>query len=81
MARDDRIEVIKLTREPTGLGLKEAKNAVEAAATGAPASVHKSSRHLAPGEVPRSRINWVAIASVLGFALVVLLLAPRLLRT
>jgi ribosomal protein L7/L12 len=81
MARGDKIEAIKLTREATGLGLKEAKDAVEAAATGAPASVHKSSNHLAPGEVPRSRINWVAIASLLGFALVLVLLAPRLLGT
>lgn len=79
MARGDKVQAIKLAREATGLGLKEAKEAVEAAATGAPASVHRSARNVAPGEVLRSRINWVAIATFFGLALVALLFAPKLL--
>jgi ribosomal protein L7/L12 len=80
MARGDKIEAIKLARETTGLGLKEAKEAVEAAASSAPAAVHRSSRSLSPGEVPRGRINWLGVATFFALGVVVLLLAARLLR-
>ncbi len=75
IASGSKIEAIKLTREATGLGLKEAKEAVEAAATGAPVSAQQSPHRLGPGEVPRSRINWLAVVTFLGSTLVVLLFA------
>ncbi|MDP3701140.1 MAG: ribosomal protein L7/L12 [Hylemonella sp.] len=79
MASGQKIEAIKLVREATGLGLKEAKDAVEAAASGAATSVHGATCHLAPGEVPRSRLSGLGIALLVGLVLVVLLLAGPLL--
>lgn len=53
LAQGEKIEAIKLLREATGLGLKEAKSAVDAAeAAAATPSPHRGA--LAPGEVPRS---------------------------
>ena len=77
MARGDKIQAIKLAREKTGLGLKEAKEAVEAAVLGAPSSAQGSSRTLAPGEVPRSRINWLGIATFFGLAFAAMLLVAN----
>lgn len=61
MKQGNKIEAIRLMRQQGGLGLKEAKEAVEAFeranATGA------SGR--APGEVPRPRIGWWLIAVLL----------------
>lgn len=60
-----KIEAIKLTREHTGLGLKEAKDLVEAHERTMPATADSLSPlpGLSPGEVPRSsgRIWWVLI--------------------
>jgi ribosomal protein L7/L12 len=75
IASGDKIEAIKLAREATGLGLTEAKKAVEAATAGAPASVHQSIQRVGAGEVPRTRMNWLAMTIFVGFTLVVLLLA------
>ncbi|MEP7302618.1 MAG: ribosomal protein L7/L12 [Caldimonas sp.] len=69
LQRGDRIEAIRLLREAAGLGLKEAKEAVESfqdAARGA-------ASERAPGEVPRSRAGlWLAIAlgaaALLGYS-------------
>lgn len=56
--RGNKVEAIKLMREATGLGLKEAKDAVEAAW---PAALDKSGA-LGPGETPRSNGTWWLIA-------------------
>ena len=53
LQRGEKIEAIKLLREATGLGLKEAKDAVESALS-PPSRADKVRR--APGEVPRSNI-------------------------
>jgi ribosomal protein L7/L12 len=79
MARGDKIEAIKLARGATGLGLKEAKALIDAAAPGASAAVRGSAHHLAPGEVPRGRINWLAIATMFGLVLAALLLVSKML--
>lgn len=56
-----KIEAIRLLREQTGLGLKEAKEAVEAS---------QIERQLAPGEVPggASRLAWFVVVALLAFA-------------
>lgn len=63
----NKIEAIKLLRGHTGLGLKEAKDAIEALAAGARRSAGGS-----PGEVPRAgnAVGWIvllAIACIAGF--------------
>ena len=50
LRRGDKIGAIKLLREQTGIGLKEAKDAVEAAGIEAPAK--------SPGEVRGSGAPW-----------------------
>jgi hypothetical protein len=67
LRRGNKIEAIKRLREQTGLGLKEAKDAVEASGV-MPAA--KSST-LAPGEVPRSTARVWLIIAVIAAALVV----------
>ncbi len=81
LKRGDKIEAIKLMREASGLGLKEAKAAVEALPGEAvdPATFRKSG--LAPGEVPRGSVNWARIITFFGVFIVVALVAYRLLRT
>lgn len=65
-----KIEAIRLLREHTGLGLKEAKEAIEAhAQTMLPTVDGLSPRNgLSPGEVPRSSGLgwWLLIAMVIG---------------
>ena len=63
LARGDKIEAIKLLRAETGVGLKEAKDWVDAQG-----SVSQFPTGLAPGEVPRNEGRW-------GWILVVVLLA------
>jgi ribosomal protein L7/L12 len=81
LKRGDKIEAIKLMREASGLGLKEAKAAVEALTGEAvdPAAFRKSG--LAPGEVPRGALNWARIITLFGIVIVMALVAYRLLRT
>jgi ribosomal protein L7/L12 len=73
MDRGQKIEAIRLLREQTGLGLKQANDAVGAYADAAPASVPvvppatATATALAPGEVPPSGSAarlwvWVALA-------------------
>jgi ribosomal protein L7/L12 len=63
MRRGQKIEAIKLLREQTGLGLKEAKEAVEGYQGKADAAAGQRS----PGEVPRSgRFAWVAALVVIA---------------
>jgi len=63
MRRGQKIEAIKLLREQTGLGLKEAKEAVESYQGEADAAAGQRS----PGEVPRSgRFAWVAALLVIA---------------
>ncbi len=50
LRRGNKIEAIKLLREQAGLGLKEAKDAVEASGY----TTDMTMRKLSPGEVPRS---------------------------
>jgi ribosomal protein L7/L12 len=60
LLRGSKMEAIKLLREHTGVGLKEAKDAVDArAAFGKPSK-------LSPGEVPRSHnpAAWIAVAAI-----------------
>ncbi len=60
LQRGEKIQAVRLMREITGVGLKEAKDAVEA-------SPHAAARGgLSPGEVPRTgRLVWGVIAAVL----------------
>jgi hypothetical protein len=55
LQRGNKIEAIRLLREHSGLGLKEAKQAVDAADTGLRAPVGA----LSPGEVPRASPLWL----------------------
>ena len=70
LARGDKIQAIKLARAETGVGLKEAKDWVEAHG-GTP----RMPTGLSPGEVPRREglVRWivaiVAIAAVAWFVL------------
>ncbi len=62
LQRGEKLEAIRLMREITGVGLKEAKDAVDA-------SPHAAARGgLSPGEVPRAgRLVWILIiAAVIG---------------
>jgi hypothetical protein len=69
MAKGQKIEAIRLLRAHTGLGLKEAKDAVEAHAGAAPAATHNPASTLAPGQVPTSDSSlWIWIVAALGVA-------------
>ena len=74
LRRGHKIEAIRLVREHTGLGLKEAKDAVEAYAQSMVPTVEGLSPRdgLSPGEVPRtsSAAWWLVIIAVIGSALV-----------
>ncbi|MBT9503232.1 MAG: ribosomal protein L7/L12 [Burkholderiaceae bacterium] len=61
LQRGNKIEAIKLMRQLTGLGLKEAKDAVEASPE------HAQLGQGSPGEVGRSgSIGWVLLALVVA---------------
>ena len=66
LQRGNKIEAIKRLREQTGLGLKEAKDAVEMAAT-----LHPQPDDLSPGQVRSSGggIWWAAVVLGLAFLL------------
>lgn len=66
LQRGDKIEAIRLLREQTGFGLKEAKDAVD----DSEAAPYSGSSDLAPGEVPRSgkSYSWVVILIVIAVA-------------
>ena len=72
LQRGNKIEAIKLLREKTKLGLKEAKDIIEASS-----KVSNARRDaLSPGEVPRAgaSVGWIvalAIAGVLAYLVVV----------
>jgi len=72
LARGETIEAIKLTRQATGLGLKEAKElverAIESGSTGAATHPAFQRPGLAPGEVPRSTVSVSAIVAVIAIA-------------
>lgn len=80
--RGQLIEAIKLTREATGLGLREAKNLVDRAletASTHPGAAGAAPRGpgLAPGEVARGGLSGSAVAivaAVVGAVLVYLVL-------
>ena len=60
LQRGEKIQAIRLMREITGVGLKEAKDAVDAS----PYAATRSG--LSPGEVPRTgRAIWAVIAAML----------------
>ncbi|MBI3148645.1 MAG: ribosomal protein L7/L12 [Betaproteobacteria bacterium] len=76
LARGNKIEAIRLLRATTGLGLKDAKDRIDAAEAGgqrAASSVPANpTPGLSPGEVPRTRVGrWafllVFAALVLGY--------------
>lgn len=74
MARGNKIEAIKLVREHTGLGLKEAKELVEAHEETRPRPGRKAAAPGAPGEVPRSSgagglAIGVVVLAALGYGL------------
>jgi ribosomal protein L7/L12 len=74
LQRGDKIEAIKLLRERTGLGLKEAKDWIEAS----PQRHLNALRTLSPGEVPRSgNTMWWLIALVIAGAAAYSLLSGR----
>ena len=65
LKRGNKIEAIKLLRAQTGVGLKEAKDAVDAGGlTAGIAGPAKS-----PGEVTRVKIPWVIIVVVVALLL------------
>jgi hypothetical protein len=68
MQAGSKIEAIKLVRERTGLGLREAKNIVDSAAE---VDIATNRKGLAPGEVPRTgiKIAWLLVAAVGAAAL------------
>ena len=71
LQRGDKLEAIKLMREITGIGLKEAKDTVESSPHAAGAS---AGARLSPGEVPRTGpLGWAVIVAV-AFALAAWLL-------
>jgi hypothetical protein len=60
LRRGNKVEAIKLLRAQTGLGLKEAKDAVDASGIQGPAK--------SPGEVSaRGKIPWLILLAVLAF--------------
>lgn len=67
LQRGQKIEAIRLHRGQTGLGLKQAKDAIDAHEDGRPARP----TGLAPGEVPRAGqrrgLPWIIAAVVLGY--------------
>ena len=71
LARGDKIGAIKLVRAETGLGLKEAKEWVEARAP----ATHLPTG-LSPGEVPRGEgaLLWIVVAIALAGAAIAFLL-------
>lgn len=74
LQRGNKIEAIKLMRQATGLGLKEAKDAVEASPEHAQLG---QSGQRSPGEVARSgSIGWVLLALVIA-GLVAYLMSGR----
>ena len=61
LRRGDKIDAIKLLRSETGLGLKEAKDAIERS----PHDLHSIASMRSPGEVPRSSgAAWWLVAAV-----------------
>ena len=69
LQRGNKVEAIALLRAQTGLGLAEAKYAIEASAAGMPAA---STRSAVPGTVPQERSGfwWLALLAaiaVLGY--------------
>jgi len=65
LADGNKIEAIKLAREASGIGLKEAKELVDAAEAGLSRNGSaNATRGLAPGEVSRSSslISWILMA-------------------
>jgi ribosomal protein L7/L12 len=67
----NKIEAIKLLREARSLGLKEAKDIVDAAERAVRSNPRGEAESLAPGQVPRSRFTPVLVATIavlLGFA-------------
>jgi hypothetical protein len=66
LRRGNKLEAIKLLREQTGMGLKEAKDAVEAVYRPAEAAYARN----ASGEVPASRSPfWIIVAIVIAVLL------------
>ena len=67
----NKIEAIKLLREQTGMGLKEAKDAIDAA----PRAPHRMRGGGSPGEVPRGgKFAGVLLAAAIGALLLYFLL-------
>ena len=64
LARGNKIEAVRLYREQAGVGLKEAKDAVDALER----TVRLSSSSLAPGEVPPSSNRWLWLIAALAAA-------------
>jgi hypothetical protein len=73
LERGQVIEAIKLLRQAKGLGLKEAKEAVDAVKAGAPmaSAADYSSDGLAPGEQRQHTGLWVALIVALLLGLLV----------
>ena len=68
MAHGNKIEAIKLVREHTGLGLKEAKDLVEAHEGAGPGTGRGLAAPGAPGEVPRASGTGGLVIGVLVLA-------------
>lgn len=71
LSRGNAINAIKLLRQSSGLGLKEAKDAIDAHPHGHPSSApagNARGRQIAPGEISRKSgaIWWVVAAIVMA---------------
>lgn len=74
LARGNKIEAIRLLREATGLGLKDAKDRIDAAAEGAQRNASgqpgRAGQGLSPGEQPRQgAATWVVLLVVVALVL------------
>lgn len=74
LQRGDKIEAIKLMRQATGLGLKEAKDLVDAAQSQLGGG---RGSNLAPGELPRSGAIWWIVGLVAAGLLAYFVLGGR----
>ena len=81
LARGHKIEAIRIYRQETNCGLKEAKEAVEAGEAGTPAPQGRDWRsEVVRGSAKRSGPNWLTMVLaliVVGIILAALLLALR----
>jgi len=65
LARGNKLQAIKVLRKASGLGLKEAKELVEAAEAGTPGMRSRLSTGLAHGEAPGGALRTILVVVVM----------------